>query len=300
MNKVMKIVGGSLAVLAASVGITAGAAVVLSQRKMNRVVDITVASVTLAAWDPNVERGEYLFVTRGCSECHGVNGGGRVIVDDQKGGFYVHAPNITRGAGGAAAAYSDSDWVALLHHGIKPSRTPAVIMPSEDYSQMADEDIAALVAYIRSLPPAPEAKAEFRLPLMLKAMYAFGVFKDAVEKIDHTRTAPARVPEDLHAQGEYVSKTCTGCHGLGLAGGRIPGAPPTWPAAANLTSAADAAMSRYSSAEQFRQLMRTGKRADGTKVAVMPFENFGAMNDAELDALFGFLKTLQPKASGTR
>jgi hypothetical protein len=32
----------------------------------------------------------------------------------------------------------------------------------------------------------------------------------------------------------------------------------------------------------------------------MPFESLGAMSDNELDAVFGFLKTLQPKASGTR
>ena len=47
-------------------------------------------------------------------------------------------------------------------------------------------------------------------------------------------------------------------------------------------------------------MMRTGKRADGTPIAVMPFESLRAMSDAELDALFGFLKTLQPKASGSR
>lgn len=57
---------------------------------------------------------------------------------------------------------------------------------------------------------------------------------------------------------------------------------------------------RYSSVEQFRQMMRTGKRADGTTINVMPFESLRAMSDAELDALFGFLKTLQPKESGTR
>jgi hypothetical protein len=33
--------------------------------------------------------------------------------------------------------------------------------------------------------------------------------------------------------GKYVAKMCIGCHGLGLAGGKIPGAPPQWPAASN-------------------------------------------------------------------
>jgi mono/diheme cytochrome c family protein len=299
MNKLIKIVGGALVVLAVGAGITAGAAMVLSERKMNRVVDVKVAPFDLGAFEPNLERGEYLFLTRGCSECHGVQGEGRVVIDDQSSGFYIHTPNITRG-GGAAATYSDTDWIALLRHGLKPARTPVFVMPSEDYAQMADEDVAALVAYIRALPAAPEKKAEMRIPLMLKALYAFGVATDASEKIDHTKPAPARVPDDLHAQGEYIAKTCAGCHGAGLAGGKIPGAPPSWPAAANLTSAADSVMNRYASAEQFRQMMRSGKRADGTTIAVMPFESLRAMSDAELDAVFGFLKTLQPKPSGTR
>ena len=300
MNKLMKIVGGSLAVLAVGVGVTAGAAMLLSERKMNRVLDVSVAPIDFASFQPSMERGEYLFLTRGCSECHGARGEGRLAMEDPSSGFYVYTPNITRGGSGAAATYSDTDWVALLRHGLKPSRTPVLIMPSEDYAQMADEDVAALVAYIRALPAAPEHKAVIRIPLMVKALYAFGLTSDAAEKIDHSQPAPARVPEDSHSQGAYVARTCAGCHGDGLAGGKIPGAPPSWPAAANLTSAADGAMNRYASVEQFRQMMRSGQRSDGTSIAVMPFESLRAMSDAELDALFGFLKTLQPKASGTR
>lgn len=301
MNKLVKIVGGSLAGLAAVAGVAAGAAVVLSERKMNRVVDVPIASLNLASFNPDMQRGEYLFVTRGCSECHGARGEGKLVFEDPSSGFYVQSPNVTRGGGGAAATYSDTDWVALLRHGLKPGRTPVFVMPSEDYAQMADEDVAALVGYIRSMPPSAERKAELRIPLMLKALYAFGVATDAAEKIDHSKPAPTRVPNDTHAQGEYISKTCTGCHGAGFSGGKIPGAPPTWPAAANLTSASDSPMTtRYGSVEQFRQMMRSGKREDGTSIGVMPFESLRAMSDAELDALFGFLKTLQPKASGTR
>lgn len=301
MNKLMKIVGGSLAVLAAGVGIAAGAAVVLSERKMNRVVDVPIASVNFASFNPNLERGEYLFQTRGCTECHGTRGEGKVVIDDPSGGLYIASPNITRGGGGAAARYSDTDWVALLRHGLKPGRVPAFVMPSEDYAQMADEDVAALVTYIRSMPPSAERKTEMRIPLLVKALYVAGIAQDASEKIDHTKAAPTRVPVDTHAQGEYISKTCVGCHGQGFSGGPIPGAPPVWPAAANLTSAPDSAMTRrYASIEPFRQMMRSGKRPDGTSIGVMPFESLRGMSDAELDALFGFLKTLQPKTSGTR
>ena len=111
MNKLVKIVGGSLAVLAVGAGIVAGAAVFLSDCKMERIVDVEVTPVDLASRD--LARGEYLFVTRG---------------------------------GSATASYSDADWLRLLRHGVKPSGQPAFIMPSEDYAQMADEDVAALVS----------------------------------------------------------------------------------------------------------------------------------------------------------
>ena len=301
MNKLMKIVGGSLVVLAAGAGVAAGAAVLLSEHKMNRIVDVPIESVNFASFNPSRERGEYLFTTRGCSECHGTRGEGKLVMEDPNSGFYVHSPNITRGGGGAAATYSNTDWVALLRHGLKPGRTAAFIMPSEDYAQMADEDLVSLVTYIRSMPPSAERKTEMHFPLLMKALYVAGIAQDASEKIDHTKVAPRRVPEETHAQGEYISKTCSGCHGPGFSGGQIPGAPPTWPAAANLTSAPDSAMTtRYASLEQFRQMMRSGKRDDGTSIGIMPFESLSAMSDSELDALFGFLKTLQPKATGTR
>ena len=298
MKKTLNILAGSLAALALIIVIVAATAVFLSDRKMNRVVEVQIPAADFSSLNADIARGQYIFATRGCSECHGAGGEGRIVIDDPSSGFFVSSPSINRG--GATAGYSDADWIGALRHGLKPARTPLFLMPSEDYAQMADEDVAALVTYIRSLPPTPEKKADLRVTLMVKALYAFGIATDAAEKIDHTRPAPKQVPRDDHEQGAYVATTCAGCHGQGLAGGKIPGAPPSWPAAANLTSAPDSAMARYSSAEAFREMMRSGKRADGTPISVMPFESLRAMNDAELDSLFGFLKTLQPKASGTR
>jgi mono/diheme cytochrome c family protein len=298
MKKPIKVIAGSLAALALVAGSIAVAAVLLSERKLNRIVDVQIPSVDLSAIEADMARGQYLFATRGCSECHGAGGEGRVVMEDKNSGFFVAAPSIN--SGGLAGSYGDADWIGALRHGLKPAGTPLFIMPSEDYAQMADDDVAALIAYIRSLPATPAKQAEFKIPLMVKALYAFGVATDAAEKIDHTRPAPTHAPVGEQEQGAYVATTCTGCHGEGFSGGKIPGAPPTWPAAANLTSAADGVMGRYSSAEAFREMMRSGKRADGTPIAVMPFESLRQMSDAELDALFGFLKGLQPKNSGTR
>ena len=46
--------------------------------------------------------------------------------------------------------------------------------------------------------------------------------------------------------------------------------------------------------------MRTGKRPDGTAVAVMPFESLSQMNDTDLKALQLCLQSLAPRAAGGR
>jgi cytochrome c553 len=124
------------------------------------------------------------------------------------------------------------------------------------------------------------------------ALYAAGVVKDAAEKIDH-RLPPAQpVPEGVSVEhGAYVANMCMGCHGAQLAGGPVPGSPPDWPAAANLTGG----LAGYPSADDFVAMMRTGQRPDGTAVsAVMPFSSLREMSDVDLRALYVYLQSLPP------
>jgi mono/diheme cytochrome c family protein len=66
----------------------------LGDRKQHRRIAIDVPAVTPATSDTSVERGRYLFMSRGCSECHGVNGAGKDVVKDDN-GLLIHAPAIT-------------------------------------------------------------------------------------------------------------------------------------------------------------------------------------------------------------
>ena len=301
MKKPVKIIVASVAGLVVVVAAAAGIVSKLADRKLHRIVELPPLQVTFAPADGQLEHGEYLFKTRGCMECHGADGAGHLLIDDKDSGFFVHTPNITSGAASPARSYSDADWVRALRHGVKPNGQPLLIMPSEDYARMTDADVGAIVAYVRSLPPADTGAAQVVLPLPLKAAYLFGALKDSAEKIDHTASAPAAVADDLLARGQYVAQGCTGCHGAHYSGGKIPGVPPEWPAAANLTSAPDSAMARYTSADQFKSMLRTGKRPDGSAVSeVMPFMSLAYMNDAELDALFAYLKTVEARPFGQR
>jgi mono/diheme cytochrome c family protein len=282
----------ALAALALLGVATAGVGKVLGERKMARSIALEVRPLDIVPDVGRVDHGRYLYNTRGCAECHGADGAGKTVVRD--GGMVVVAPNITAGPNGTTARYRVIDWVRTVRHGVKPNGNPVMIMPSEDYSRLSDEDMAALVAYLEQMRPVPGVKAVIDVPVPVKALYAFGVIKDASEKIDHALAPPQAMPAAVTpAYGAYVAATCIGCHGADLAGGRIPGAPPAWPPAARLAPGKGSAMNRYATADTFMAMLRTGHRPDGSVISpVMPFGSFRQMNETDMRALYAYLKSV--------
>ena len=277
-----------------------GGALWWGERKIDRRIDIRVVPVPYAKPTPQtLQHGKYLFESRGCSECHGKDGAGRVVVDEP-GGIYVRAPDITSSRISMVANYTEADWVRAIRHGVDPAGRALLIMPSEDFNRLADDDLAALVAYIRSLPPGRGTLGEVRLPTIVRVMYGIGAFKDSSEKIDHRLPPSPPVPVGETAEyGAYVAAMCSGCHGHSLAGGRIPASPPDWPPASNLTPGEGSVMPRYATVEAFAAMLRSGKRPDGSAVSkVMPFETLGNLNDTDVKALHAYLKTLPPRQTG--
>lgn len=301
MRKAIRIVVIAVAAIVVLAVAVAMAGKGLGERKANRTVTVPVSPVAMVNDAAAVARGKYLFESRACMECHAQDGHGGDVVKDE-GGMYVHAPNLTPGKGGVTAQYTAEDWVRIIRHGVKPNGRPALIMPSEDYNRLTDEDLIALVAYVRSLPPLDGQGAEIRLPLPVKALYAFGVIKDSAERIDHTLPPPAPLPAAVNAaHGAYVAQGCIGCHGDQLSGGKIPGTPPDWPPAANLTPGKGSVMVNYETPDKFRAMLRSGKRPDGSAVSkVMPFRSLAMLDDTDVDAIYVFLKTVPPRDAGNR
>lgn len=292
---------GGIAVLALVVlaALVFGLGLLLAERKAARHVVVDVKPVPYRDDAASIERGRYLYASRGCVDCHGADGGGRTFVQD--GALVVAGPQIAPGARSATREYQPVDWVRAIRHGVKPDGRPLMVMPSEDYNRFTDTDLASLVAYVRRMPAVDGRAAIIQLPAPLRVAYAFGALKDAAEKIDHRLLPQQPVPEGVTLEhGKYVASMCIGCHGEHLSGGKIPGGPPAWPAAANLTPGDGSAMTRYADAAAFTAMMRSGKRPDGSTVAVMPFESLRAMSDVDLGALHLYLKSLPPRASGGR
>jgi cytochrome c553 len=297
MNKWVRRGAVTLVVMVAGAGAAFLALAELGERKLQRRVEIAVAPVAMKSDAASIERGRYLFASRGCGDCHGAGGQGNVVVDD--GGMFVRSPDISSSPQSVVAHYKDADWVRTIRHGVKPDGRPVMVMPSEEYNRLVDNDVAAIVAYARQLPPAGGKPAEVRLPLMVKALYGAGVVRDASEKIDHALPPAQPVAEGVTAEhGAYVANGCVGCHGKHLEGGKIPGAPPSWPAAAKLNPGPGSALARYPSAEPFLAMLKTGKRPDGSEVSkVMPFVSLKEISEVDARALYMHLRALPPSGS---
>lgn len=300
MLKSLKIPALIVVVLAALAGGAFAAAVSMGERKLQRVVEVRVVPVPFTREPAALKLGKYLFESRGCGECHGMDGRGIVMIDASN-GLYVKSPNITAGAGGVAG-YTEADWVRAVRHGVSPQGRALLFMPGEDFNRMNDADFAAVVAYTRSLPPVSGEGAVIRMPALAKALYGVGAFRDDAEKIDHRKppTAPVAVAVTVE-HGAYVTRMCFGCHGATLAGGPIPGLPPDWPPAANLTPGEGSVMPRYDTAAKFVAMMRTGKRPDGSEVSkAMPFATLRYIDDVDLNAMYAYLMTIPAKKVGER
>jgi mono/diheme cytochrome c family protein len=287
---------GLAALLVLALGVAAAVAVglQLAQRKGQRHIAVNVQPVAVPTDAVALERGRYLYTSRGCAECHGAAGGGRRFVDGGD-SLQLAGPAIARGDGTATARYNVVDWVRTVRHGVKPDGTPLRVMPSEDFNRLTDADLGALIAYTQSLPPVPAQAAVIRLPLPARVLYGFGQMPDAADKIDHTLAPQQPVPEGVTLEhGKYVANMCLGCHGLSLAGGRIPGAPPDWPAAARLVGDGNVMHAHYVNAQTFLDMLKSGKRSDGSAIAVMPFEALSKLSETDARALHLYLTSLRP------
>lgn len=270
---------------------------VVSERMFTQRIDVPVSSVPdLRHGD--IRRGQHLVLAVvGCGDCHGANFGGQLFVNDPALGV-IYTPNLTRGAGGIGATYNDADWSRALRHGVRRDGTPLLIMPSQDFAELTDADLAATVTFILSQPPVRNTTSPARVGLIGRTLLATHQLPIAAETILRTDPKPSAVqPGVTVAYGGYLARAggCLSCHGTQLSGGHLEGAPSD-PPAQNLTPAGDLAHWTFS---QFAQTLRTGIRPNGTHLNdFMPWPTFAQMTDDELLAIYKFLKTVPPRETG--
>lgn len=289
---------GGLAALAA---LALAAVYGVSEARMRRTYRVDPGPVAVRSDADAVRQGAHLAVVRGCADCHGPGLGGRTFIDALP-MARLTASNLTRGRGGVAARYTDADWVRAIRHGVAPDGRPLLFMPSQEFHALGDDDVGALVAYIKSLPPVDTDHAASTVGPLGRALFLAGELPLLpAELIDHAAPrTPAPAPGATAEYGGYLATGCTGCHGAGFSGGKIPGTPPDWKAAANLTPDPSTGLGRWTE-QDFLRAMRTGKRPNGSDIdSLMPWKGLATMSDTELRALWLYLRTVTAKPYGDR
>jgi mono/diheme cytochrome c family protein len=169
-------------------------------------------------------------------------------------------------------------------------------MPSEDFQRMSDEELSDIVAYIRSQPPVDNLVPPVSLGPLGKVLVATGQLPLSADRIPSHDAPHALLPPTAEASAEFgahLAGICAGCHGEDLSGGPIPGAPPNWVPARNLTPHADGLAGwTY---DQFTRAMREGVRPDGSPLQepmtlITPYAL--NMTEVELQALWAYLQSV--------
>lgn len=295
MKRVLRYLGIGLAVVLAVLVVAAAAVYVLSSQKMNEKFDVEVeALVTIPTDEESIARGKYLVEAVAlCQDCHGDNLGGKAFIDDPVMAV-LDTPNLTSGEGGVGAEFTDEDWVRALRYGVDSEGHSLIIMPSYHYRLLSDEDLGAIIAYVKSLPPVDFEPREpflglFRLFMLLDS--ELGDLIVSANKMDYDYVPPAVMEPAVTAEyGKYLADiACTGCHSEDLSGmpPKVPGAIES----SDLTRDGD--LKDYTLAD-FVLTLRTGMKLNGDIIDEdnMPWPRLSRMSDDDLEALWLYLQTL--------
>src|SRR5581483_858670 len=288
--------------LAIVVLIAAAAATIyaLSEQRLNKHYDVAVERIPIPTDTAAIERGGHVAKIRGCRECHGDDLGGATVVEDPKAGM-IYGVNLTRGRGGLPEDFSDADFVRAIRHGVARNGRPLLLMPSAEFHALTEQDVGDVIAYVKNVPPVDRQVPPSRFGPIMRAVLVLDRNAEllSAEHIDHAAKAATTAPATEMDQGRYLAVSCTFCHGDGFSGGTIPGVPPDFPPAKNLTTGRE--MKSWSK-EDFAKLLRTGLRPDGRKLdpKYMPWTAFKAATDAEIHALWSYLRSLPPRPDGQR
>lgn len=300
--RALRWIGIVLGSLLSLILIALGVVYVLSERRIAHRYDVAGHEVLVTEDSAAVSRGEHVAYVRGCLGCHGEGLAGGTFIDVPV-VARLHTANLTRGEGGVATAYtSTKDWERAIRQGVAPDGRALLFMPAHEFYPLSDDDLGALIAYIRSRPPVERSFPAQSVGPVGRGLFLSGKLKLVpAELVDHEATRPvAPAPGVTPEYGRYLATTCTGCHGDGFSGGPIPGAPPEMGIPLNVTPDTVTGIGKWSEAD-FAKTIRTGVRPDGVPLGKdMPVELFSHLTDDEVSALWSYLRTVPAKAYGGR
>jgi len=291
---------------------------------LNRFPDVPPPrAVTLPTAPEALARGEYLVRhVMVCTVCHSQRdfskfagpirpetfGGGGDRFDHDTSGVpgIIISPNITPAA---LRDWTDGELMRAVAEGVsRDGRALFPLMPYVNYGQLAEDDVLAALAYVRTMAPVESHPAprtlDFPMNLIVRTIPREASF------------GPRPSPDDTVAYGQYMvtAAGCGDCHtpmddrgqplpGMTLAGGfefrhpqlgyRV--------RSANITPDADTGIGQWTQAQfvdKFKGLEGPDDRVltdeEQRQNTVMPWRQYAGMTREDLGAIYAYLRTVKP------
>jgi mono/diheme cytochrome c family protein len=287
-NGVVKWVGGILAGLLTLVFGLVSVVALVGLVKLYAPMGSPVQPLQVARTPEQIARGEHL-ANAFCVECHSPTREFPMIggVDLGKDiplplGQFISV-NLT--PAGPLKDWSDGELLRILREGVAPDGSRLIMMGAVRARYMSDEDLHAVIAFLRSQPPVENETPQ--PPDSPNLLGAIMLALNLVPSEPPVTTSVAAVPKGPTAEyGKYLVgfQDCLVCHGPQLDGNPTS---PLVPAGPNLR------VVKGWTAEQFITTLRTGVDPTGHVLSeVMPWRSIARLDDVELSAIHAYLITL--------
>ncbi len=266
--------------------------------KLNQRFDNPVAEVQVAGTAEQIARGEKLANL--CVSCHTsdsrlpLSGSNFVTRFEFPPLGTLYAPNLT--PSGNIQDWTDGEVIRAIREGVGKDGHSLLVMPSEVMRNLSDEDVQALVAYLRSQPATGEPTPDTRFNVLGAIFMNLSDFRTAQAPVGRVTAPQAGTP----AYGKYLVDIsgCSDCHGDQLQG-KVDSGQPGPPPGPNLTLI----VPQWTEA-QFMDLFNSGTLPGGSQVPIltmksgfsspkMPWTEFrAALTDDELRSMYQYLHNL--------
>jgi mono/diheme cytochrome c family protein len=257
-----------------------------------------------------VARGRYMFGATGGCGCHTVpkgqpNAGGRKY----EGPFgTVYSSNITPDRQTGIGGWTDEQIITAIRLGRRPNGERLLpVHPFPVFNGMAEEDLRAIVAFLRTTKPVSRQKEPKKLVPLFESVFLPAWLAAFAPR----ETPPPKAPATGVARGEYLVKAvghCGECHTprtmtMASDNSRFLAGTPNGPedqAMPNITPDRETGIGKWS-VEEIADYLGSGNKPDGDVAGGLMAEvidgtlsGYKDLSKADLLAIAQYLKTIPP------
>lgn len=307
-KKILKVLGGTVVAIATLALILVVVVLVRADRRF----DAPYPQLRATNDPAMIARGEYIVNGLGhCINCHTLNSESKAIAEGATpplaGGHTwdlpfgkVYTPNLTPDQETGIGRRTDAQLARVLRYGVMPDGRAA--LPFMEYHDMSDEDLVAVLSYLRAQKPVRRVVPQHELTFLGKAVMAFAI-KPVGPKSAPRKVSPAPAP--TVERGEYLATSvavCAECHTKrnmldgSYVQARFSGGMVFDSGNDKIIVSPNLTPSKYGRITSWTEEQFVGRFGAGVGIphTHMPWRQFQRMTEDDARAIYRYLKTLQP------